>query len=132
MQPFPDRKAAEERQKAKIASKKAEAEASRQKAAQTAEVQQRRVQSIRSDAFSAARKGDAAKVKQAVWEENVDPSGGEVKLGCENYVKVHPEDPKETLMHIAAQQSDADLVEWLDAHSKSRCFNHRCLHILLF
>lgn len=112
-----ERKEAAERQQAKAASKKAESLAARKRAAETAEAQQRRVQTTRSEAFSAARKGDVVKVKKAVWEENVDATGGESKPGCEAYVKRPPEDPKETLLHIATRRGDADLVEWLDAHS---------------
>jgi hypothetical protein len=128
--PFLERKEAAERQQAKVASKKAESLAARKRAAETAEAQQRRVQTIRSEAFSAARKGDAVKVRKAVWEENVDAAGGEIKPGCETYVNRLPEDPKETLLHIATQQSDVDLVEWLDAHSQSRCFNYRCHELI--
>ena len=107
-----------ERQRAKAASKKAEAENQRKKAAQTAQLQQQRVQSLRSATFTAARAGEASKVKKGVWEDAVDPAGGEIKMGCENYVAVHPDDPLETLLHIAARNGDADLVEWLDAHSE--------------
>ncbi|KAI9570462.1 hypothetical protein HD554DRAFT_2018480 [Boletus coccyginus] len=112
-----ERKEAEERQRAKAASKKAETESQRKKAAETAQLQQQRVQTLRSATFAAARAGDASKVKKGVWEDEVDPAGGEIKMGRENYVAVHPEDPMETLSHIAAQNGDTDLVEWLDAHS---------------
>ncbi|KAG2158242.1 DnaJ-domain-containing protein [Suillus bovinus] len=112
-----EREEAAKRQQAKVASKKAESVAARKRAAETAEAQQRRIQTIRSEAFSAARKGDAVKVRKAVWEENVDAAGGEIKPGCETYVKRPPEDLKETLLHIAARRGDVDLVEWLDAHS---------------
>ncbi|KAF8557302.1 DnaJ-domain-containing protein [Imleria badia] len=112
-----ERKEAEERQRAKAASRKAETETQRKKAAQTAQLQQKRVQTLRSATFAAARAADAAKVKKGVWEDEVDPAGGEVKMGCENYVAIQPEDPLQTLSHIVAQNGDADLVEWLDAHS---------------
>ncbi|KAG1772803.1 DnaJ-domain-containing protein [Suillus occidentalis] len=112
-----ERKEAAERQQVKVASKKAESIAARKRAAETAEAQQQRAQTIRSEAFSAARKGDAVKVRKAIWEDNVDAAGGEIKPGCETYVKRPPEDPKETLLHIATQRGDVDLVEWLDAHS---------------
>ena len=46
-------------------------------------------------------------------------------MGCENYVEIQPEDPMETLSHIAAQNGDAELVEWLDAHSEPCTFNDR-------
>ena len=117
--PSSERKEAEKRQRAKAASRKVEAENQRKKAAVTAQLQQQRVQSLRSATFAAARDGDASQVKKGVWEDEVDPAGGEIKIGCESYVAVHPEDPLETLLHIAAQNGDADLVEWLDAHSES-------------
>ncbi|KAG6331579.1 hypothetical protein ID866_7511 [Astraeus odoratus] len=117
-----ERKEAEERQRAKAASKKAEAEKRRQKAAETAEAQQQRAQTLRSATFAAARTGDAKLVKKGVWEDSVDPAGGEVKTGCEKFVKEHPQDPKETLLHIASQHGDVDLVEWLGAHSRSTQF----------
>ncbi|EGN93280.1 hypothetical protein SERLA73DRAFT_189828 [Serpula lacrymans var. lacrymans S7.3] len=72
---------------------------------------------LRSAVFTAARSKDTEKVKKGVWEDNVDPSGGEIKAGCEEFVHVHPKDPQETLLHIAAFNGDADMVEWLDAHS---------------
>lgn len=72
----------------------------------------------RSAVFNAARAGDASKVKKGVWEDDVDAAGGEVKRGCERFVSSPPKDPQETLLHIAARNGDADLVEWLDAHSK--------------
>ncbi|KAI6132142.1 DnaJ-domain-containing protein [Pisolithus croceorrhizus] len=98
-----ERKEAEQRKREKSASKKAEAEARRRKAAESLEVQQRRAQTLRSVAFAAARAGDAQRVKKAIWEDLVDPAGGE--------------DPTETLLHIATQNGDVDLVKWLDAHS---------------
>ncbi|KAF8136766.1 DnaJ-domain-containing protein [Boletus edulis] len=112
-----ERKEAEERQRAKAVSRKAEAKSQRKKAAETAQLQQQRVQTLRSATFAAARAGDASKVKKGVWEDEVDPAGGEIKMGCENYVAVHPEDPMETLSHITARNGDTDLVEWLDVHS---------------
>ena len=81
-------------------------------------MQQQRGQALRSATFAAARRGDAKQVKKGVYEDNVDAAGGEVKKGCEEFVTTPPADPKETLMHIAAKNGDADLVEWLDAHSK--------------
>ncbi|KAI6005682.1 hypothetical protein EDD15DRAFT_2150432, partial [Pisolithus albus] len=72
---------------------------------------------LRSAAFAAARAGDAQRVKKAIWEDSVDPAGGEVKLGCDSFIEVQPQDPTETLLHIATQNGDVDLVKWLDAHS---------------
>ncbi|KAL4067911.1 DnaJ domain-containing protein [Scleroderma yunnanense] len=112
-----EHKEAEERQRAKAASKKAEAESQRRQAAETAQAQQQRAQTLRSAAFAAARAGDAKLVKKSVWEDSVDSTGGEVQTGCEKFVKKQPEDPRETLLHIAAQKGDVDLVEWLNAHS---------------
>ncbi|KIM62150.1 hypothetical protein SCLCIDRAFT_1215501 [Scleroderma citrinum Foug A] len=112
-----ERKEAEERQRAKAASKKAEAESRRRQAAETAQAQQERAQTLRSAAFTAARAGDAKLVKKSIWEDSVDLAGGEVKMGCEKFVKKQPQDPQETLLHIAAQKGDVDLVEWLNAHS---------------
>lgn len=122
-----ERKEAEERQRAKAASRKVEAENQRKKAAEAAQLQQQRVQTLRSATFAAARAGDASKVKKGVWEDEVDPAGGEIKTGCENYVAVQPEDPMETLSHIAVRNGDAGLVEWLDAHSEPCSFNDRCI-----
>ncbi|KAI6109530.1 DnaJ-domain-containing protein [Pisolithus sp. B1] len=78
---------------------------------------QRRAQTLRSVAFAAARAGDAQRVKKAIWEDLVDPAGGEVKLGCDSFIRTQPQDPTETLLHIATQNGDVDLVKWLDAHS---------------
>jgi hypothetical protein len=114
---LPEKEEREQRQKAKKANKKGEAEASRKKAEGAARAQQQRAQTLRSATFAAARAGDAAKVKKGVWEDNVDAAGGEVKKGCEGFVTKAPTDPKETLMHIAVKNGDADLVQWLDAHS---------------
>ncbi|KAG9318841.1 hypothetical protein JVU11DRAFT_945 [Chiua virens] len=83
-----ERKEAEERQRAKAATRKAEAEGRRKKATETAQFQHKRVQTLRSAAFAAARAGEASTVKKAVWEDEVDPAGGEIKMGCENYVAV--------------------------------------------
>lgn len=91
-------------------------------AAERAQLQQQRVQALRSATFAAARAREASKVRQGIWEHGVDPAGGEIKTGCENYVAAYPEDPMETLLHIAAEKGDAGLVEWLDAHSESTHF----------
>ncbi len=58
------------------------------------------------------------KVKKGIWEDNIDAAGGEIRKGCEAFVKVPPEDPKETLLHIAARCGDTDLLKWLDTHSE--------------
>jgi hypothetical protein len=70
--------------------------------------------------FAAARQRDADKVKKGVWENSVDAAGGEIKPNCSEFVRNEPEDPNETLLHIATKHGDLDLVEWLDAHSE--CF----------
>jgi hypothetical protein len=116
-----ERREAEQRQKIKKANRKGEAEASRKKAECAARMQQQRGQALRSATFAAARAGDAKRVKKGVYEDNVDAAGGEVKKGCEEFVTIPPTDPKETLMHIAVKNGDADLVEWLDAHSQLIC-----------
>ncbi|KAJ7087831.1 hypothetical protein C8R44DRAFT_819930 [Mycena epipterygia] len=112
-----ERVAAEERQKAKVGAKKAQAEAQRSKAEATARALQQQAQTKRSAVFSAARAGKQDKVKTGVWEDDVDAAGGEVKVGCNAFVKTTPKDAQETLFHIAARNGDKDLVEWLDAHS---------------
>lgn len=116
---IPERIAAEERQKAKVLSKKAEALSQRQKAEQTIRLRQQRIQAARSAVFSAARRGDTSQVEKGVWEDEVDAAGGEVKDGCDDFVKDPPQDTQETLMHIAAKRGDQDLVKWLDGHGES-------------
>lgn len=64
-------------------------------------------------------------MKKGVYEDDVDAAGGEIKQGCEEFVTRSPEDLKETLMHIAVKSNDSELVNWLDAHSKSHhCHDH--------
>ncbi|EKM55365.1 uncharacterized protein PHACADRAFT_95543, partial [Phanerochaete carnosa HHB-10118-sp] len=111
-----ERKAAETRQKAKASNKKAQAEASRKSAESKAKALQERSQALRSAVFSAARSGDAQKVKKSVYEDHVDAAGGEVKRGCDAYMTTSPKDPSETLSHIAANYGDVDLLQWLDTH----------------
>ncbi|RPD66089.1 hypothetical protein L226DRAFT_530222 [Lentinus tigrinus ALCF2SS1-7] len=111
-----ERREAEKRQRAKASAKKAEAQASRKTAEQKARAQQEQVQALRSKVFEAARRKDTAAVKKGVYEDNVDASGGEVRKGAESFAKNTPEDPKETLLHIAAKHGDVDLVQWLDSH----------------
>lgn len=113
-----EKKEAEERQKNKASAKKAQAEASRQSAKNKARQQLQRSQNTRSQVFAAARRGDAEKVKKGIWEDEVDATGGEIKRGGEEFVKSLPTDPMETIMHIFARSGDADLIEWLIAHSK--------------
>lgn len=62
--------------------------------------------------------GKWERVKKGVYEEDVDATGGEIRLGCENYVQDVPSDPSETLLHITARVGNADMVEWLDSHGK--------------
>lgn len=112
-----ERREAEERQRMKALNKKAQAAASQRSAEQKARAQQEHLQMLRSDVFTAARRGDIEKVKKGIWEQNVDASGGEIRTGAEALVKSRPQDPQETLMHIAAKNGDAELVEWLDSHS---------------
>lgn len=73
-----------------------------------------RRQKLRSAAFAAARKGDPEKVKKAVWEDSVDAAGSEALPGCEVASQA---DDKETLLHIAVECEDNDLIEWLVDHS---------------
>ena len=111
-----DRLAAEKRQKNKIEAKKAQAEAARKSSEERAKLLLQEAQTIRSLVFAAARVGNAAKVKKGVWEDAVDAAGGEVKTGSADFVKDHPVDAKETLLHIASASGDFELVKWLDSH----------------
>lgn len=79
-------------------------------------------QKLRSAIFAAARKGNAKRVEQGIWEEQVSAAGGEVKDGCHDFVEVVPTDPHETLSHIAARHGDHDLVKWLDGHGNKQIF----------
>ncbi|KAJ4487775.1 hypothetical protein J3R30DRAFT_3362939 [Lentinula aciculospora] len=112
-----ERLAAERRQKAKNGVKRAKAEAQRQQAEDAAHIRREKMQKNRSAVFQAAREGNTEEVKKGIWENDVDAAGGEVKPGYEEFVKIMPKDPKETLLHIAARKGDLDLVEWLDKHS---------------
>lgn len=105
------------RQKEKAKRKREKANQDRQTAARVFASQQERVQVLRSKIFAAARSGDADTVKKGVWEQDVDPSGGEIKPGCEHLVEQKPSDPRETLLHIAARHGDKVLLEWLGSHS---------------
>jgi hypothetical protein len=86
----------------------------------TAHTQLGHVQDLRSATFAAARSGDTAKVRAMIRGHSVDATGGEIARGCEDYVKIPPTDPKQTLMHIAASRRDTGLVKWLDTHSRFR------------
>lgn len=57
-------------------------------------------------------------MKKGIWEDGVDASGGEIKIGCEDFAPHPVIDKQETLLHIAAMKGNVDLVEWLDVHSK--------------
>jgi hypothetical protein len=58
----------------------------------------------------------------------VDAAGGEVIIGCEEFVQVPPKDSKETLLHIASRRGDINLVQWLDDHGE---YPHSCLSSIL-
>lgn len=114
---YSERREAQKRQRTKASAKKASAEASRKTAEEKVRAQQEQMQTLRSQIFDAARKGDAATVRKGVWEQNVDAAGGEIRQGSEAFAKSRPADPKETLMHIAARNGDLDLVEYLGKYS---------------
>lgn len=113
-----ERLEAEQRQRQRVSQKKAQAEASKKNAAQRVRQLLERSQKNRSATFSAARGGDGEKVKNGVYVDEVDAAGGELKRGAEEFLEVPPKDPQETLLHIAADQGDLDLVEWLIRHSE--------------
>lgn len=115
---FIDRREAEIRQKQKASTKKAQAEASRKSATDKARIQLEKQQTLRSSVFSAARCGEVDRVKKGIWEDNVDAAGGEVKKGCEEFIKVPLNHPLETLMHIIVLRGDVELVKWLDTHGE--------------
>ncbi|KAF9265549.1 DnaJ-domain-containing protein [Marasmius fiardii PR-910] len=112
-----ERKEREKRQKAKAEKKKVDADAERKKAEAAVRTQRMKTQTLRSSVFNAARSSDAKKVKSGIWESNVDAAGGEVKPGYEEFVKMPPNDPKETLLHIVAKRGDLELLSWLDSHN---------------
>ena len=117
-----ERLEAEKRQKNKIEAKKARAEAVRKSSEEKAKLLLQEAQTMRSSVFAAARAGNAAKVKKGIWENAVDAAGGEVKNGSADFVKVHPVDGKETLLHIASSSGDFELVKWLDSHGTFSSF----------
>jgi hypothetical protein len=114
---FSETRAAEERRKHKAEAKRVEVEALRTSAAQTLRSQQQKSQMVRCNVFAAARRGDAEQVRKGVWEDGVDAAGGEVKPGMEEFVRVPPKDPRQTLLHLAVVHGDVGLIEWLDRHS---------------
>lgn len=116
-----ERKQAEERQKVKVAQKQAQAVASKKSAEEKARAREQQLQRLRSEVFAAARRGDSARVRKGVYEDNVDASSGEVRKGGDKFVEALPNDTRETLLHIAAKQGDADLLEWLESHGGSSC-----------
>ena len=113
-----ERKEAAARQKVKASGKKAKVESSKRSAERAGWLLKERAQRLRSEVFAAARRGDSERVKKGVWEDEVDAAGGEVKIGHEEFMKSMPEDRNETLAHLAAHHGVADLVEWLNAHSR--------------
>jgi hypothetical protein len=113
---------AEKRQKNKIETKRAQAEAVRKSSEERARLLLQEAQTIRSFVFAAAREGNAEQVKKGIWEDAVDAAGGEVKNESANFVKDHPVDAKETLLHIASASGDFELVKWLDSHGTCNSF----------
>ena len=114
---LPEMKDAATRQKEKTKRKREREKQDRQTAAKVLASQLEKVQALRSKVFAAARNGDADTVKKGIWEQEVDPSGGEIKPGCDHLVGQKPSDPRETLLHIAARHGNKDLLEWLGSHS---------------
>ncbi|KAJ3995961.1 hypothetical protein F5050DRAFT_1808196 [Lentinula boryana] len=112
-----ERLAAEQRQKARNGARKAKVQAQRQQAEDATHARLEKVQKNRSAVFRAARQGNAEEVKKGIWENDVDAAGGEIKAGLEEFLKIPPKDPKETLSHIAARKGDFELVKWLDEHN---------------
>lgn len=113
-----DRTAALSSQDAKKSKKKAEVEDSRKFAAAAARSLQEKSQRARSEVFAAARASNTQKVKRGVSENNINTVGGEVLKGFEDLARIGLIDTKETLLHIAAQDGNLELVKWLDTHSK--------------
>jgi hypothetical protein len=117
--PIAERIQAEQRQKMKLQAKKEQAEAARKLASDKAKEIKRKSQATRSAVFAAARSSQSEKVKKGVWQDSVDASGGEVATGCDKFAKGNLENPRETLLHIAARLGDLELVKWLDLHGIS-------------
>ncbi|KAF8921113.1 hypothetical protein CPB85DRAFT_1269435 [Mucidula mucida] len=112
-----DRQQAEQRRLDAIKAKKTQAENERKGAEATILNARKKVQTLRSSVFAAARAGQFDKVKQSIWEDGVDATGGEVNPGCDEFVPKMPKDPKETLVHIAVKHGNLELVEWLQSHN---------------
>lgn len=123
---LPEMKDAATRQKEKAKRKREKAKQDHEMAAEVLASQQENRQVLRSKAFAAARNGDADIVKRGVWEQDVDPSGGEIKPGCDHSVRRKPSDPREMLLHVTARHGDKNLLEWLGSHSSSLFF-YGCL-----
>jgi ankyrin repeat protein len=75
---------------------------------------------LRSTVFAAARRGDTEQVKKCIWEDNVEADGGEIRPGCETFVKQKPNDASETLLHISASLGNVELVEYLEKRGAYR------------
>ena len=120
------------RKKEKAERKREKAKQDRQSAAKVLASQQEKMQTLRSKVFTAARNGDADAVKRGVWEEDVDPSGGEIKPGCDHLVRQKPTDFQETLLHIAARLGNKDLLEWLGSHSAFPSLVAYLLRLLIY
>jgi len=120
------------RKKEKAERKREKAKQDRQSAAKVLASQQETMHALRSKVFTAARNGDAEAVKRGVWEQDVDPSGGEIKSGCDHLVRQKPKDPQETLLHIAARLGNRDLLEWLGSHSAFPSLVARLLLLFIY
>ena len=122
----PERVRSEARKQDAAKTKKAKGEKQRKDAQIKVANARQASQKKRSNVFAAARAGDSNAVKKGIWEEQVDASGGEILPDHDEYVAHKPDDCKETLLHIAADKGDFELVEWLQSHSESL----QCVHFL--
>ncbi|KIY72080.1 DnaJ-domain-containing protein [Cylindrobasidium torrendii FP15055 ss-10] len=112
-----ERQQAEQRKQDAAKAKKATGEMQKKQAKAKVANAKQASQKKRSQVFAAARAGKVDQVKKGIWEDQVDATGGEILLGCDEYVATRPKDPKETLLHIASQKGDVDMVEWLQTHN---------------